>query len=96
MSVTSWKEVGARLKALRLARDIPTQAALAQMIGAEFPQYNNWERGAGQLPVTFAMEVCRVTGCTLDYIYRGEMSALPTNLVTLLSTSSSEHTRKRG
>lgn len=96
MSVTSWKSVGRRLKALREAKEIPTQGDMARLIGATFPQYNNWERGAGQLPVPFAMEICRVTGCTLDYIYRGEMSALPTNLITLLPEAQSSQPRKRG
>ena len=84
---SEWKEVGARLKALREAKGITAQAAMARLIGATPEQYNNWERGAGALPVQYAIRIYTFTGAGLDYIYRGDLSGLPANLITLLSTS---------
>jgi len=84
---SEWKDVGARLKALREAKGITAQAAMARLIGATPEQYNNWERGAGALPVQYAIRIYSFTGAGLDYIYRGDFSGLPVNLITLLSPS---------
>ena len=88
MSDLSPTAVGARLSMLRAAKAIPSQAEMARLIGVELKRYNHWERGRGMLPVEQAVEICRVTGANLDYIYLGEMSALPMNLVTLLAEQS--------
>lgn len=87
MSAYSPKSVGERLALLRKARGIASQSEMARIIGCELKRYNHWERGRGMLPVEFAIEIAKKTGANLDYIYLGEMSALPLNLWTLLSTT---------
>lgn len=77
-----WKKVGLRLKLIREAKGIKSQAALARIIGATPDQYNVWERGGGQLPVVYAIRIYTFTGAGLDYIYRGDMSGLPVTLAT--------------
>lgn len=94
--VINVKEVSGRLRALRAAKAIPTQEAMAELIGAARNQYNNWERGS-LIPVAFAIRICAITGATLDYIYKGDKSGLPLNLVMLLegSAPTPSTTRKR-
>ena len=85
MSAYEWKAVGDRIKAVREAKNVPSQAAMARLVGATTTQFNNWEIGRGQLPVDFAIKICLITGATLDYIYRGDLSSLPANLMTLVA-----------
>lgn len=99
MSDVSPQSVGDRLALLRKVREIPSQAEMARLIGCELKRYNHWERGRGQLPVEFAIEIAKLTGANLDYIYLGDMSALPKNLWTLLAELSSDNsgsTARRG
>ncbi len=86
MSEVSLKAIGQRLRSLREAKGIQTQAIMAQMIGVETNRYNNWERGAALIGPLEAIKVCAITGGNMDYIFRGEMAALPVNLVTLLTS----------
>lgn len=65
-----------RLKAIRQMMGIKSQSEVARLIGAEFHQYNNWERGVAVMPVPFAIEICEVSGVDLDYIYLGKVSSL--------------------
>lgn len=89
-----WKQVGLRLKLIRQAKGIKSQAALARAIGANPDQYNVWERGGGQLPVVFAIRIYTFTGAGLDYIYRGDMSGLPINLATEINQLSLKYFSK--
>ena len=89
---SEWKEIGSRLKALREAKGISSQTSFARLLGAEVNQYGNWERGVGPITVEYAIRVCVFTGATLDYIYRGDLSSLPANLMMLVSGSSAEET----
>ena len=76
-------DIGARLERARLVMGLTTQRAMAERIGANVPQYNNWERGAQIIPVAFAAKLCPY-GFSLDYIYRGDLSNLPVRIVALL------------
>jgi len=76
-------EVGARLERARAIMGLPTQKAMAERLGANVNQYNNWARGAQMIPVTFAAKLCTY-GFSLDYIYRGDLSNLPVRIVALL------------
>lgn len=82
------REIGRRLEALRLAKGIAAQNMFAQLIGAQISQYNNWETGRRRITVDFAIKICVLTGATLDYIYRGDVSSLPLSLVGRLPTAS--------
>lgn len=78
------KEIGRRLRAVRLALDYGDQNAMAQRMGISRNRYNNWEVGIGPIPVDQAIVFCRVTGVSLDYIYRGDASGLPMRIFKLL------------
>lgn len=78
------QSVGERLRLIRLAysalqrreRDI-SQAEFARICDIGAPAWNNAETGDNRLGIDNALAVCRRTGASLDYIYRGEMSHLP-------------------
>lgn len=84
---------GNRLKALREAKKIGSQATFAKLIGASTNAYNNWETGFRLLPVSYAIKICAQTGATLDYIFRGDIGSLPTNLAMLLSSPEKDERR---
>ena len=77
-------EVGRRLKSLRKAFGMK-QAALCRLTGISPQAWNNAETGDNLLTVPNAVEVCRVTGVTMDWIYRGQITALPSNLLAALA-----------
>lgn len=88
------KSIGYRLRLLREARGIRTQAIMAQMIGVETNRYNNWERGAALIGPMEAVKVCAITGGSMDYIFRGEMSSMPASLVAYIANDASTLARK--
>lgn len=96
VQVEAFAIIGRRLRALRDYREIKTQGEMARLIGATTNQYNNWETGASRITIDYAMEVCRLTGATMDYIYRGELSALPGPLAAFLLSVESEQIRSKG
>jgi len=83
-SALSQKSIAKRLRGIREGLGLGNQAVLAARLGATVNQYNNWETGTAKIPVSYATRLCVLTGVTLDYIFRGEVSALPVRLVTLL------------
>lgn len=84
------KEVGKRLEALRVALGIDSQGKMAARLNAEVGTYNHWATGRRLIPVDAAIRLCAISGATLDYIYRGEISGLPVRLTTLLPPEHSE------
>jgi len=86
MSKCSTIEVGKRLEALRKVKNLGSQKNLADLIGVKTNRLNNWETGYGLIPVPDAIKICGITGANLDYIYRGDLSSLPGNLVIMLSS----------
>ena len=73
---TSVTEVAARLQLTREALKL-SQAALCRMAGISPQAWNNAETGDNRISVDEAMKLCRVTGVTLDWIYRGNRTLLP-------------------
>jgi transcriptional regulator with XRE-family HTH domain len=75
-------EVQGRLRLLRLAVG-RSQVALADLLqnGMTSQKWNNYERGRDRIPVDVAIRLCVVTGANLDYIYRGIMGSLPSDLI---------------
>ena len=74
------KSIGRRLTAFRLAKKFNTQAEMAKAIGAEHRQYHVWEKGRGKIPVAYAIRMKEIFGITLDYIYAGDLSGLPSSM----------------
>jgi transcriptional regulator with XRE-family HTH domain len=95
-------EVGRRLKLVREALKM-SQTALCRLAGITPQAWNNAETGDNFLTVTNAVKLCRVTGVTMDWIYRGQVtSALPAVLLEEIqnrqlqqSRSSTRRSRKK-
>ena len=73
---TSTMEVAARLKLTREALKL-SQAALCRQTGISPQSWNNAETGDNRIAVDEAMKLCRATGVTLDWIFRGNRTLLP-------------------
>lgn len=78
------KAIGARLQLVRLAYGIVqgstkelSQVDFAKLCGISKGTWNNAETGDNRLGLDNALAVCRRTGVSLDYIYRGERAGLP-------------------
>jgi DNA-binding XRE family transcriptional regulator len=78
--------VGKRLALLRAVLGIENQAEMAKRLKIDPKRYHVWEAGKGLIPVHQAIELRRLTGATLDYIYLGEMGALSTKLSQQLTS----------
>ena len=76
--------IGKRLRLLRQAKGVKHGITMAKMIGVSQSRYSNWENGIGVPPVELALEICKLTGATLDYIYIGNRSSLPMHLASTL------------
>lgn len=78
-------EVQGRLRLLRLAMG-HSQVVMAGLLGSGMTaqKWNNYERGRDRIPVDMAIRLCTVTGANLDYIYRGIMGSLPSDLIQKL------------
>jgi transcriptional regulator with XRE-family HTH domain len=74
---TNLDQMAARLRETRQAMKL-TQARLCRI--ADIPQstWNNAETGDNRLGLDQAIKLCDAFGLTLDWIYRGIASGLPT------------------
>ncbi len=77
-------EIAKRLKATRKALGI-NQAELCRRTGIAVNTYNQWERGKGPPALKEAIKLARACGLTLDWIYFGDISALPHNLAVKIA-----------
>ncbi len=75
----SSEEVVKRLVLLRRALGY-TQAFLAGLLDCAPQAWANYEGGDRRISVDMALKLCAVTGVSLDWVYRGNMSMLPTEL----------------
>ena len=83
---TSLKAVGERLRLVREARGFAHQGAFAKLLDVGQSRYANWEQGLHAIPYEFAIRVHSKTGATLDYLYRGDVSGLPSSLLQEISS----------
>lgn len=77
---TEYREIGARLAALRQAVSNLNQKDWASKHGFNQTQYNNWEKGTRRIPVESAEKLAETYGLTLDWVYRGRRDGLPETL----------------
>ena len=84
---TSPKDVGERMRMVREARGFPHQGAFAKLLGVSQSRYANWEQGAHPVPYDFAIKIHALTGADLDFLYRGDMSGLPPQLIESLTAA---------
>jgi len=80
---TSLSMIAARLKWTRQAKGLK-QASWCRLAGIEPQAWNNYELGIRRISLDQALKVCRVTGVTLDWIYRGVAAGVPVELATSL------------
>jgi transcriptional regulator with XRE-family HTH domain len=77
-------EIGRRLRLTREAMGM-TQAAFCRLIGIDTPQWNNYEKGLRRISPDPALQLCRVTGVSMDWIYRGIPNQLPADLAAKIA-----------
>lgn len=78
--LTSALSIGERLRLTRLALGL-TQKSMAYPLSVSREAYTMYETGSREPPWTVAVELCDSWGITMDWIYRGEMSNLPSGLL---------------
>ena len=78
-SPTSVSAIAARLIQTREALGL-TQTELCRSSGIERNTYNQWEKGRNRPDLDKAFLLCETFGLTLDWIYRGDPSGLPSRL----------------
>lgn len=77
--------VGRRIEIVRQAKNFETQTEFADRLGVSKSRLNNWMAGGILLPVDFAIQIKKLTGIPLDYIYCGELSGVPADLSLTIS-----------
>lgn len=68
------KTVGIRLRMLREVLG-HSQGEWARVLHIKPPALSQWEQGVRQPNIETLMVVCLATGCTLDFIFRGQVGA---------------------
>ncbi len=71
---------------LTLTRSVlaQSQAEWCRRVGIEPNTWNNYERGSRRISLDAAIKVCQMTDITLDWIYRGVLSAVPFDIAKLI------------
>jgi transcriptional regulator with XRE-family HTH domain len=78
MSMDGPAAIGERIKELRLAFGYNVAASFCRATGITTQALNNYERGRARIAIDEAYKVIRLTGASLDWIYRGLEHTLPT------------------
>jgi DNA-binding XRE family transcriptional regulator len=86
MSVTA---IAARLTRLREAMEW-SQTTMAERVGVQLTTWNNYETAVSPIPWRTALNVCVVTGASLDWIYRDQRGLMPVALMDKIEAPSSQ------
>ena len=87
-------EIGKRLRLIREALKL-SQAALCRLAEISPQAWNNAETGDNLLTIPSAVKLCRITGVTLDWIYRGQVRPeVPRILFEEIQRRQLEHDRR--
>lgn len=81
---TSMAAIGRRLQITREALGM-SQVAICQLTKISPQTWNNAETGRQRLGLDSALEVSRVTGVALDWIYRGNEELLPRRIAEYIA-----------
>ena len=73
-----------RLRATRMALELDQQE-FGTRAGLSQPQYNQFEKGKRPITLQAAMKLCAHYDLSLDWIYRGDPSALPHKLAVAIA-----------
>lgn len=87
-------DIARRLGALVAAME-QTQVGFAQLVGISQPALNNYLKGIRRPDIDVAIQIQMRTGVTLDWLYLGDRSGLPSRLLALLPDLS-DQSRKVG
>jgi transcriptional regulator with XRE-family HTH domain len=80
----SLADIGMRLQALMNALEFKKQSTFAHLIEVTQPALNNYLQGVRRPDLDVAMRIQAKTGATLDWIYLGDRSGLPSRLLEKL------------
>jgi transcriptional regulator with XRE-family HTH domain len=80
----SLEDIGRRIRDLREAMDYDKASLFAEFMGWSPQQLSNYETGQKRPEVSMAIQLCRRTHVTLDWIYRGEPAGLPPDIANLI------------
>jgi transcriptional regulator with XRE-family HTH domain len=69
-----------------------SQAIWAKRVGITQQAWNNYERDFRRITPESAMQLCRATGVSMDWIYRGMTSFLSAELAIKLSSPKNSET----
>lgn len=94
MEPTSVEDVAERLRLTREAMGW-TQAELCRRAGISPQTWNNAETGDNRISVDEAIKLCRTTGVSLDWIYRGTRVLLPAIIAEAMQTPARRRTTRR-
>ena len=83
LPLTDVAVVAGRLQGIREASGL-TQTAFAKRMGILYTSWNAYERAEALISVVSARKVRSKTGVSLDYIYEGDCSKLPADLMDKL------------
>lgn len=78
-------DFGERLIHLRKQLGYKEAVDMADAIGVDQNTYTRWERGETYPQVPNLLKLKRVTGVTADYLFFGDLSGLPFQLIRLLA-----------
>lgn len=76
ITAESLPAISDRLRLLRLSTGLK-QAPFCRLVGLSTSQWNNYERGRERIAIDPAIKVCKATGISLDFIFRGDRQHLP-------------------
>lgn len=78
---TAPEQIGERLRITRAALG-HTQAVMSHLMGSSTggQAWENYEAGRRRISIDHALALCAHVGLTLDWIYRGNIQSLPTEL----------------
>jgi len=91
---TSLKDIAERLILTREALG-KNQAELCRITGISTQKWNNAEAKRNRLSIPDATRLCRATGVTMDWIYRGVRTGLPALILEALAKAENTPRRPR-
>ncbi len=88
-----FSDIGERLLRLRNALGLPTDAAFAARIEVSPQKLSNYMRGRARPDLSTGLNICKRTGVTLDWIYRGDISGLSVQMAQKLDEAPAQRAR---
>jgi hypothetical protein len=73
----SKEAIAERLEIARLALGFETQQAFAATMRISPSKWNNYVSGRDRIPLNIALDLCQRHRLSLDWVYRGDPTALP-------------------